>query len=200
VLANRSNQLPGLPTSFRGYDRDAIDQYLEQVEAGYLGLAAERDELREQVEELTRELKRYRKREDKVTESLARAEQVAAGLKVQAEREIDEQRAALEREIDASRALIDSDRQAAENERDEILRQAELVRAGAQAEADALVHGARMDAERLTHELTARASAQSVAAERVLDDTRARLAAMVTDLIKQLPVGSAGTPGARPPQ
>src|SRR5437868_2137687 len=65
VLANRSNQLPDLPTSFRGYDRDTIDQYLEQVEAGYLGLAAERDELREQVEDLTRELKRYRKREDK---------------------------------------------------------------------------------------------------------------------------------------
>lgn len=200
MLANRNQQDPNLPIAFRGYDRDAIDQYLEEVEAAYVDLAAERDELRDDVARLSRDVERYRKHEDQAKEALARAEQVAAGLRVQAEREIEEQRAALEREIDASRALIDSDRQAAQTERDEIIRQAELIRTGAQAEADALVHGARMDAERLTHELTARASAQSVAAERVLDDTRARLAAMVTDLIKQLPVGSAGTPGARPPQ
>jgi cell division initiation protein len=189
VLANRSNQLPDLPTSFRGYDRDTIDQYLEQVEAGYLGLAAERDELREQVEELTRELKRYRKREDKVTEQLARAEQVAAGLKVQAQREIEEERAKLA-----------DDRRALEIEQAKVQRQNELLKSNAQAEAEAIVASARAEAERTTYELTARASAERDAAERVLDDTRARLAAMVTDLIKQLPVGTAGTPGARPPQ
>jgi cell division septum initiation protein DivIVA len=199
VLANRSNQLPDLPTSFRGYDRDAIDHYLQQVESGYLGLAAERDDLRDQVEELTRELKSYRKREDKVTEALARAEQVAAGLKVQAEREIAEERAQFAHE-----------RRSLEIEQAKVQRQNELLKSNSEAEADAIVAkaraeaeaivaGARAEAERTTYELTARASAQSEAAERVLDDTRARLASMVTELIKQLPVGTAGTPGARPP-
>ena len=200
MLANRSRQEPNLPIAFRGYDRDAIDEFLEEVETAYIDLASERDALRDQVDKLTRDVARYRQHEDQAKEALARAEQVAAGLKVQAQREIDEQRAALDREVEASRSLLDGDRAAAEAERDEMLRQAEFVRSTAQAEAEALVHGARMDAERMTHELTARASAQSQAAERILDDTRARLAAMVTDLIKQLPVGSAGTPGARPPQ
>jgi cell division septum initiation protein DivIVA len=211
VLANRSNHLPDLPTSFRGYDREKIDQYLEQVEAGYLGLAAERDDFREQVEDLTRQLKRYRKREDSVTEQLARAEQVAAGMKVQAQKEIEEQRAELA-----------DDRRALEIEQAKVLRQNELLKttaqeeadtllANARAKADALVTNARLEAdsvvtnataeaERKTYELTARANAEREAAARVLDDTRARLAAMVTDLIKQLPVGTAGTPGARPPQ
>jgi cell division septum initiation protein DivIVA len=200
VLANRNGQNKSLPTAFRGYDREAIDQYLEEVEAAYVDLASERDELRDEVERLTRDVDRYRKHEDKAKEALARAEQVAAGLKVQAQREIDQQREALDREIEASRALLENDRAASQSESDELLRQAGQVLGDARAQADAIVHGARMDAERTTHELTAQASAQSQAAERVLDDTRARLAAMVTDLIKQLPVGSAGTPGARPPQ
>jgi cell division septum initiation protein DivIVA len=199
VLANRSSQVPDLPIAFRGYDRDAIDQFLEEVEGAYVDLAAERDELREQVARLTRDLEHYRRHEDQAKEALARAEQVAAGLKVQAQRELEEQRRTLERELEEGRATLERERQAAEAERAQILRQAEFARSGAQAEADAIVHGARAEAERLTHELTARASAQSQAAERVLDDTRARLATMVTDLIRQLPVGTAGTPGARPP-
>lgn len=73
MLAHRSKELPDLPTSFRGYDRDAIDRFLEQVEAGFLGLAAERDDLRDQVAQLTRELQRSRKREERLTETLARA-------------------------------------------------------------------------------------------------------------------------------
>jgi len=200
VLADRPKHATDLPTSFRGYDRDAIDRYLEQVEAAYHGMAAESEELRAHIDRLTVELKGYQQREQQVKERLAHAEQVAAGLKVQAEREIEERRAEFEREVEEERAALEREKVAAETDRREILAQAEAVRTEAQGEADAILHGARMDAERLTHELTARANAQSQAAERVLDDTRARLAAMVTELIKQLPVGSAGTPGARPPQ
>ena len=192
-------QAPDLPLSFRGYDRDTIDSFLEQVEDAYQWLAAERDGLRDQVERLERELRRYRAREEQITEFAARAEEEAAALKAEAAREIEEQR-----------GVLAQDKLAAESERDAILRQAELSRADSQAEADALLRQARMEAdalrheaqlsaERLTLELTARATAQQQAAERVLDDTRARLAAMVTDLIRQLPVGSAGSFGPRPP-
>ncbi len=179
MVAQPFDAAPELPLSFRGYSREAIDAFLEQVEDGYLGLVAERDELRRQLEELKQELADHRKRAQLVSDALVRAERVAAEVRADAEREMEAEKG----EIAAVRSRT--------------LREAEEVLAQAKEKAEAILTQAREDADRRADEVLQKLSDQQYEAEHLLDDTRARLATLVTDLIKQLPVGTAGNPGIR---
>ncbi len=72
---------------FRGYDPLEVHTYLDQVAERLASLGKESQDLRKQATELARELKEYRQREQSLEATLAQTREVAADIKINAERE-----------------------------------------------------------------------------------------------------------------
>ena len=127
--ASRDDTLPEFtaPTAFRGYDRDAVDEFLQTVTAKYEGVVNELAVLQRRVlelesvtgesapswadetddgtsvETLRRELRMYREREHAVGAALIVAQKTASEVLSNAERDLEELRAAVSQEIEGMR-------------------------------------------------------------------------------------------------
>ncbi|GAW92590.1 DivIVA domain-containing protein [Calderihabitans maritimus] len=75
--------------SFRGYNEEQVDAFLDRVIKDYEILYKENLELKEQLQALQRELDRYRELEDTLKGAMLMAEQAAREAKKNAEKEAD---------------------------------------------------------------------------------------------------------------
>ncbi|KMY67814.1 hypothetical protein AAU61_08065 [Desulfocarbo indianensis] len=72
---------------FRGYDPHEVHVFLDQVAERLTGLVKEGQDLRAQLAELARDVKKYRQREQSLEATLAQTREVAQEIKTNAERE-----------------------------------------------------------------------------------------------------------------
>lgn len=93
------------PVRMRGYDRDAVDDFLDQVVQEFEALIGENASLREQVEHLNQRLEQYRSLEQTINRTLVLAEESAEEIRENARREaellMNETRAQVERMLEA---------------------------------------------------------------------------------------------------
>jgi len=93
------------PVRLRGYDRDAVDDFLDQVVQEFEALIRENASLREQVENLNQRLEQYRNLEQTINRTLVLAEESAEQIRENARREaellLSETRAQVERMLEA---------------------------------------------------------------------------------------------------
>jgi cell division septum initiation protein DivIVA len=168
-------ETPKLPVSFRGYDLDATDALLRQLEAGFRTLLAERDRVEGRVAELERELAEHRDQSQAVGNALIRVEELKAlserdarETKEDAEREAGEIRVQAEQDAEALRATVDAE--------------VSEMRATARREAEGAVREAEARAARLIADVERQLQERQHEAEDFLDDTRERLSSLVRDL------------------
>jgi cell division initiation protein len=64
-------------TSFKGYNKDEVDEFLEQLNIYYTKLWKENIELKNKIEYLTKELEHYKKLETTIQESLITSKKIA---------------------------------------------------------------------------------------------------------------------------
>ena len=171
-MSTRSDSQRALPVGFRGYDRAATDALLASLEEGRTALAGERDELRAQVEELTRELGQNQERMRVVADALVTAQLIAVNLRESAEADIENER-----------------REAAE-ERQQMVDEGAAIRAKARQQATEIIREARIRADRLIDEVVAALVEYRRDTDQFLDGTRERLDLLVRDLLDRIP-GSA---------
>ena len=169
-----SDSRPELPVAFRGYERGATDAAFAVLEKRRATLAQERDDLRRQVEVLTRELEDHRERSQAVADALITAQRVATALRETAQSEID----ALRREVEA--------------ERERTVEEGAAITAAARQEATEIVREARLRADRLIGEVLSALEDYRRQTDEFVSGTRDRLASLVHDLLERLP-GSAPT-------
>jgi cell division initiation protein len=88
-----------------GYDRDAVDEFLDQIIRDFEHLIKENERTKQQVEDLTGKLGQYKNLEDTINQTLVvateAAEEVKANAKKQADLIIQEARLQAERIIEA---------------------------------------------------------------------------------------------------
>ncbi len=77
------------PRKFRGYDPDAVDEFLDQVIREFELLIKENAHLKEQVEHLNQKLEQYQNLEETINKTLVTAQQSAEEVKNSARREAD---------------------------------------------------------------------------------------------------------------
>jgi cell division initiation protein len=94
--------------TFGGYDRDAVDEFLDQVIRDFEHLIKESDRAKQQVEDLAAKLEQYKSLEDTINATLVvaqeAAEEVKANARKQADLIIQEARLQAERIIEAGQA------------------------------------------------------------------------------------------------
>lgn len=73
--------------SFRGYNIEEVDEFLEQIERDYTKLWKENLELKNQVEFLRKELETYKRMEAIINESVIASKKLAEDIKYQAQNE-----------------------------------------------------------------------------------------------------------------
>jgi cell division septum initiation protein DivIVA len=166
---------PDLPVVFRGYDRKATDAFLHKLEESFHRLTAERDGLRRRIDDLEDELAHHRSRSQAVADALISAQTLAHEVRAAAERE------------------IESDRRDASTAKSFALEEAGEIRAKAQQEAAELVHQAREQANRMIDEVQRGIREQQHEAEHILENTKERLGALVSDLLNRIPASSGDT-------
>lgn len=92
----------------RGYDRDAVDEFLDQIIREFEVLIKENSTSREQVELLNQRVEQYRALEDTINKTLVIAQESAEEIKANARRESDliiqEARLQAERILEAGQA------------------------------------------------------------------------------------------------
>jgi cell division initiation protein len=76
-------------TIFRGYNRTAIDELLDEIAVSFEDVWRERADLADKVEQLEQDLVRYKELEALLRTTLVSAERAAGDLKEQARREAD---------------------------------------------------------------------------------------------------------------
>jgi len=191
------------PIGVRGYQRSAVDRYVERVNrlitelemysspesAVRHALDEVSDETREilqhahqSAEEITtrsraRADERLQQAEREAKEALAAAEQQAKEMRESAARDAQETRAIAQRESQEAREAAQRDAQAT---REAATRETQALRSSAQREADELLESARREAEDMLERAEARASELARSAEamwrerrRLIDDVRA---------------------------
>ncbi|MEW8978663.1 MAG: DivIVA domain-containing protein [Symbiobacterium sp.] len=96
------------PVRMRGYDRDAVDDFLDQVVQEFEQLIRENTSLREQIEQLQQRLEQYKDLEQSINRTLMLAEQAAEEIKESARREAEllmsQTRAQVERMLENGQA------------------------------------------------------------------------------------------------
>ncbi|MBP2017136.1 cell division initiation protein [Symbiobacterium terraclitae] len=96
------------PVRMRGYDRDAVDDFLDRVVQEFEQLIRENASLREQIANLTQRLEQYQNLEQTINRTLVLAEQAAEEIKESARREADlllsQTRAQVERMLENGQA------------------------------------------------------------------------------------------------
>lgn len=92
----------------RGYDRDAVDEYLDQIIREFEVLIKENSSLKEQAELLNQRVEQYRALEETINKTLVIAQESAEEIKTNARREADliiqEARLQAERILEAGQA------------------------------------------------------------------------------------------------
>lgn len=73
--------------ALRGYDPDAVDEFLDEVIREFEQLIKENSHLRQQVEEAQQRLEQYRKLEETLQKTLVAAQEAAEEMKANAKRE-----------------------------------------------------------------------------------------------------------------
>jgi cell division initiation protein len=90
---------------FGGYDRDAVDEFLDQVIREFELLIRENSQLKDQIEQLNEKLEQYRNLEETIHRTLVVAQETAEELRNNAKKEADliiqEARLQAERVIEA---------------------------------------------------------------------------------------------------
>lgn len=96
------------PKKLRGYDADAVDEFLDQVIREFELLIKESGHWKEQVEALTQKLEQYRVLEETINRTLVVAQEAAEEVKANAKKEADliiqEARLQAERILEAGQA------------------------------------------------------------------------------------------------
>lgn len=77
------------PIRMRGYDRDAVDDFLDQVVQEFEVLIKENASLRDQMEMLNQRLEQYRSLEETINKTLVIAQESAEEIKANAQRKAD---------------------------------------------------------------------------------------------------------------
>lgn len=129
---------------FRGYERDAVDEFLDQIIREFEVLIRENASLKEQQELLSQRLEQYRSLEETINKTLVVAQESAEEIKTNARREADliiqEARLQAERVLEAGQVKA---RQVVEENAD-LFRAAQVlrgqVRALLQSQLDAIDH------------------------------------------------------------
>lgn len=75
--------------AWRGYDPDAVDEFLDLIIRDFEQIIKENDRLKNQVEELTQKLDQYRTLEDTINKTLVVAQETAEEVKANAKRNAD---------------------------------------------------------------------------------------------------------------
>lgn len=96
------------PTKFRGYDPDAVDEFLDQIIREFEALIKENASLKDHMESLNLKLEQYRNLEETINKTLVVAQDTAEEIKENARREADlviqEARLQAERIMEAGQA------------------------------------------------------------------------------------------------
>ena len=161
-----------LPVARRGYDRDATDALIKELEERLMLMLAERDHARARIADLEQQVAEAAERKHAVAQALILASQVRS----ESERDVDDLKAQSEREVSAIRS--ESNRKA-----DEILQAAE-------ADAKRIVEEARTRSADLEREL--------LDAGRLAEQTRFHLTAFVHSLRQFRAQASAGDVRVQP--
>ena len=133
LLTNRA-----LPVARKGYDRDATDRLLDQLEEGLKATLRRHDEAVSRVGELERRLEEGHEREEAVTEALV----VATQIRADSEREAEELKAKYLREAEAMKDEV-------KQEADEILKEGEELKAKYLREAEAMKDKVKQEADEI---------------------------------------------------
>jgi DivIVA domain-containing protein len=171
------------PVALRGYDRDAVDRYVEQVNRVIAELevsSSPESAVRHALEEVTEETRGLLERAHETAEEItARSRSRAEDRVQQGAREGEEIRAQAAREADEMR-------EAAGREAQELRQRAEREAAELRQTAERLTQELRDTTARETHELTETAARESehmrATAEREVREMRARAEARVQEL------------------
>jgi len=197
-VARRSDVPHDLPVGFRGYDRASTDALLAKLDERSAALLRERDELWQQVNDLTQDVNEYRQRSEAVADALVTAQRMALDLRVSAEAEIAEQR----REVDGLRASAESElaerEREVESEREKLVDVGNEIRAEARADATEIVREARIRADRLIDEVLDALRAYEDDADGFLSESRTRLVSLVRELIERIPGSAPSVPEEQP--
>ena len=197
-MARRSDVPHDLPVGFRGYDRASTDALLAKLDERSAALLRERDELWQQVNDLTQDVNEYRQRSEAVADALVTAQRMALDLRVSAEAEIAEQR----REVDGLRASAESElaerEREVESEREKLVDVGNEIRAEARADATEIVREARIRADRLIDEVLDALRAYEDDADGFLSESRTRLVSLVRELIERIPGSAPNVPEEQP--
>jgi len=162
-----------LPTSFRGYDRDRTDALMRALADEVRSVTTERDGLRRQLDEVTRELEDHRERSRAVADALVSAQQVAAQVRAEAEAEKAEQQ-----------------REAA-SVKDAASVEASEIREQARQDATEIVRESRIRADRVVDEVAIAIKGYHEDTDEFLDDARTRLDTLVQAVLERIPATAA---------
>jgi cell division septum initiation protein DivIVA len=197
-VARRSDAPHDLPVGFRGYDRASTDGLLKKLEERNASLTRERDQLWQQVNDLTRDVEDHRKRSEAVADALVTAQRIALDLRASAEAEIAEQRREVDGMLAVAEAGLDEQRRELEGEREKLNESANEIRAEARAEATEIVREARIRADRLIDEVLDALRAYEDDADGFLAESRTRLVSLVRELIDRIPGTAPSAPEEAP--
>lgn len=101
---------------FRGYSEDEVDEFLDEVVRDYETVLRERDQLREQVSEVSRRLEQYRQMEENLQKALLVAQTAADEVRANAHKEAE--LILREAETKADRVMVDTKERSRGLERD----------------------------------------------------------------------------------
>jgi cell division initiation protein len=193
-VARRSDAPHDLPVGFRGYDRASTDALLSRLVERSAALTRERDDLWQQVQDLTNDVEDHRKRSEAVADALVTAQRMALDLRANAEAEIAERK----REVDGLRASVEVElaerERELEAEREKLVDVGNEIRAEARADATEIVREARIRADRLIDEVLDALRSYEDDADGFLSESRTRLVSLVREVIERIP----GTAPAAP--
>jgi cell division septum initiation protein DivIVA len=165
-----------LPIGFRGYDRERTERLVQTIADEVVWVKEERDELRAQLDKVTRELEEHRQRTRAVADALVSAQQVAADVRAHAEAELAEQE-----------SRIAGVREQAEAEATE-------VREQARHDATEIVRESRLRADRVIDDVADALTGYRADTDHYLDDARQKLDTLVQSVLERIPASAAPAP------
>jgi cell division initiation protein len=149
-----------LPTAFRGYDRDATDDFLAKLEVALKEALSERSDAQERIAELEKHIAEGRQQKEAISEAF----------------------------VEAARVRTDSEREAKEIKA-RAAREGELVRAEGKSKAAESVRAAEAKAQKILEDarLKARVYEQDIRnAGQLAQQTRARLTSFLESLLAEV--------------
>lgn len=197
-MARRPEAQHDLPVGFRGYDRSSTDALFTRLFERNVALGRERDDLRDQVSDLMRDVEEYRRRSDAVADALVTAQRIALDLRANAEAEIAEQRREVDGLLASAEADLDEKRREVEEEREKLVDAANEIRAEAREEATEIIREARIRADRLIDEVLDALRVYEGTTDEFLSESRTKLVSLVRELIDRIPGTAPAAPEEEP--